>query len=341
MASRFIDLPSNEKAEALQVAAGHSGRPANLLEKDIWVVWVLSALYSAPVGEHLSFKGGTSLSKGYKVIDRFSEDIDLTYDIRQMLPDLAGESKDGIPATRAQGKRWADLARAGLPKWIAESIQPTLAEALQRDGLTANLIQENGERLFLEYQSSQDGYGYIAPRVMLEFGARSTGEPVEIIPVTCDASGHVPDLEFPTASPRVMVLGRTFWEKATATHVYCVQEQLKGERFARHWYDLARLEADARYESLVSDTALANMVATHKNMFFRENGPNGQIDYLPAVNGAIRMVPEGAARTALEADYAAMTDAGLFFSETMTFDAVMDAAQRIQDRINKVAKAAA
>ena len=94
MPESWFELSSADQSEALEVAAGRSGRPAHLLEKDIWVVWALSAIYDSPLGNTLTFKGGTSLSKVYKVIDRFSEDIDLTYDIRELVSDLL---RDGNP----------------------------------------------------------------------------------------------------------------------------------------------------------------------------------------------------------------------------------------------------
>ena len=78
MADAFLHLPVADRREALSVAADQSGRPAHLLEKDVWVVWALATLYGSALGEHLVFKGGTSLSKAYGVIRRFSEDVDLT-----------------------------------------------------------------------------------------------------------------------------------------------------------------------------------------------------------------------------------------------------------------------
>lgn len=88
----FFQLSAEERREALNVAAGASGRPIHLLEKDIWVVWSLKHLFGSPYAEHLVFKGGTSLSKAYGVIRRFSEDVDVTYDIRAIAGDLTGPS---------------------------------------------------------------------------------------------------------------------------------------------------------------------------------------------------------------------------------------------------------
>jgi len=94
MTEAFLGLSAAERREALQVAASTSGRPLHVLEKDVWVVWTLSALFESDFGKHLVFKGGTSLSKAYKAIERFSEHIDVTYDIRVIAEDLVADTSD-------------------------------------------------------------------------------------------------------------------------------------------------------------------------------------------------------------------------------------------------------
>jgi predicted nucleotidyltransferase component of viral defense system len=99
MAEDYLKLSREDRLEALGVAATQSGRPIHLLEKDIWVVWAIDALFSLEFGKHLVFKGGTSLSKAYDVIGRFSEDVDVTYDVRQLIPELIG---NGLPVPRTK-----------------------------------------------------------------------------------------------------------------------------------------------------------------------------------------------------------------------------------------------
>ena len=241
MADAFLHLPVADRREALSVAADQSGRPEHLLEKDVWVVWALATLYGSALGEHLVFKGGTSLSKAYQVIRRFSEDVDLTYDIRTIAPDLVGDDGEALPKTRSEEKRWSSEVRKRLPDWVVGTVQPILAEALAVESLAAT-IRVDGEKLFIDYGAATAGSDYVAPSVMLEFGARSTGEPASVRDVVCDAAGLVEGVVFPTARPRVMHAERTFWEKATAIHVFCLQERLRGDRFARHWHDVARLD---------------------------------------------------------------------------------------------------
>ena len=125
MADAFLLLPVEDRREALSVAADRSGRPAHLLEKDVWVVWALATLFGSPLGEHLVFKGGTSLSKAYGVIRRFSEDVDMTYDIRALAPDLIGDNDEALPKTRSEEKRWTSEVNLSSPKpWRTKPCRP-------------------------------------------------------------------------------------------------------------------------------------------------------------------------------------------------------------------------
>ena len=103
--AEFFQLSTAERLEALDLAANTSGLLPHLLEKDIWVVWSLRHLFAGPYTDHLVFKGGTSLSKAYGVIRRFSEDVDLTYDIRAIAADLVGDADAPLPASKSQEKR--------------------------------------------------------------------------------------------------------------------------------------------------------------------------------------------------------------------------------------------
>ena len=138
MPDAFLSLSAADRREALAVAAAASGRPLHLLDKDVWLVWLLDVLFRSPFGNHLVFKGGSSLSKGYQIISRFSEDVDLTYDIRVLAPDLSGPGLDPLPATRSQEKRWTKEIRSRLPVWVAEQIIPLISASLTDHDLTSN-----------------------------------------------------------------------------------------------------------------------------------------------------------------------------------------------------------
>ncbi|ANW02858.1 nucleotidyl transferase AbiEii/AbiGii toxin family protein [Bradyrhizobium icense] len=338
MADAFLNLPVGDRREALNVAADQSGRPAHLLEKDVWVVWALATLYGSALGQHLVFKGGTSLSKAYGVIRRFSEDVDLTYDIRAIAPDLVEANGEALPKTRSEEKRWSSEVRKRLPEWVAGTAQPVIAGALAAEALVAT-IRVEGEKLFIDYEPIAAGSGYVAPSVMLEFGARSTGEPASLRDIACDASGLIEGVTFPTARPRVMHAERTFWEKATAIHVFCLQERLRSDRFARHWHDVVRLDEAGLAEAAFADRALASAVARHKGMFFAEKAADrSPIDYAAAVNGGLQLVPGGDAAKALEEDYGRMVEDGLLLDDAENFEVLMARSADIARRANEAAK---
>jgi hypothetical protein len=202
MPENYLTLSREDRLEALGVAATQSGRPIHLLEKDIWVVWAVDGLFKSEFGEHLVFKGGTSLSKGYNVIRRFSEDIDVTYDVRQLVPELAAE--DPIPKTNSQADKWTRKINEKLADWVKDKALPIITKHLEITGVEATTTVD-GTKIYIDYDPLAKGRGYVPPRVTLEFGARSTGEPSEKRTITCDAAVHLPDLQFPSATPNIML----------------------------------------------------------------------------------------------------------------------------------------
>ena len=331
--TRYEDLSADDRRDALEVVERGSNHKAHLLEKDIWVVATLGALFNGPFAQHLTFKGGTSLSKVWRAIRRFSEDIDITYDIRAFAPDLvSGAGDEALPPTRSQEKRWTRSIRARLAEWVRDLAQPVVEAGLARAGFGAE-IRVDGDRLYIAYDPLFEETGLVRPEVMVEFGARSTGEPHTVHPVVCDAAAHLPDLVFPAAHPAVMLAERTFWEKATAIHVFCRQERRRGERLSRHWHDLARLDEAGIAAHALADRPLALSVARHKAMFFSENDATGtRIDYEAAVSGDLQLVPAGTARAVLADDYKRMLADGMLLDDTEPFDALMErcAAMEVQ-----------
>ncbi len=333
--TRYEDLSADDRRDALEVVERGSSHKAHLLEKDIWVVATLDALFDGPFAQHLTFKGGTSLSKVWRAIRRFSEDVDITYDIRAFAPDLvSGAGDEALPPNRSQEKRWTRAIRARLAEWVQDQAYPVVEAGLARAGFTAALRVE-ADRLYIGYQPLFDDTGLVRPEVMVEFGARSTGEPHMIRPVACDAAAHLPELAFPEANPAVLLAERTFWEKATAIHVFCRQERRRGERLSRHWHDLARLDEAGVAAKALADRSLGLSVARHKAKFFSENDASGaRIDYEAAVSGQLQLVPAGAAHSVLADDYVRMLADGMLLDDTEPFDALMERCAAIETRAN-------
>jgi hypothetical protein len=336
MPDSIFSLSARDRADFFQAAVARVGRTAILLEKDVWVVWALRALFEDPVGAHLVFKGGTSLSKAHRLIERFSEDVDLTYDIRELAGDLLPRAPGGevldIPATPSQVRRIRAIVDERLPAWVRDIVAPIIQARLERDGAQAT-IEIAGSNLSIRY--AQQDHGQVKSAVLLEFGARATGEPADVHDIACDSAAAGLDIDLPTARPRVMKAERTFWEKATAVHVFCRSGDPVGDHKARHWYDLERLHANGVAGRAIADASLAAQVATHKRAFFRERDTAGAwIDYHAAVGGGLQLVPVGPHLAELEADYAAMQTDGLLPVDALTFARLMQRCGEVERAAN-------
>ena len=334
--ARYQNLSAADRRDALEVAERSGSHMAHLLEKDIWVVAALGVLFDASFADHLTFKGGTSLSKAWHAIRRFSEDIDVTYDIRAFAPDLvAGSGDEALPPTRSQQKRWMRTIRTRLNGWVRDQAGSIIERGLASAGFAAT-VRVDADRLYIDYEPMFEATGFVRPEVMIEFGARSTGEPHKAVPVVCDAAAYLPNLIFPEACPTVMLAERTFWEKATAAHVFCHQERRRGERLSRHWYDLARLDEAGIVAKALADRELALSVARHKALYFAENSVSGKrVDYEAAVSGYLQLVPVGDAYRVLADDYSRMRDDGMLLGEDESFDELMERCAEIEARANR------
>ncbi len=329
MPEPYFQLALGDRREALEVAAQELGRPAAIIEKDIYVVWALSALERATYADHLVFKGGTSLSKAHALIDRFSEDVDLTYDLRAFAPDLiATGTVEGWPRSRSQADRWSTALLGRLGTWISTTCAEHVRSTAKHDGVAMRVDafvdpKRHRHDLFLLYESAAvERVEYVSPAVRLEFGARGTGEPNQRCTIRTDASTTraLSAVTFPQASFATLAAERTLWEKATAAHAFCLQASFRGAHgFARHWYDLARMHDSSMATAAIRNRRLAHEVARWKSLFFRERG----VDYVLAVTGDLRIVPDGGALDALRDDYERMRGAGLTPSTAPTFEAVL------------------
>jgi hypothetical protein len=350
MAESWFALSPEDQKEALAVAAAESGWPANLLEKDIWVVWALQTLGAEQqLLETLTFKGGTSLSKAYGLIDRFSEDVDLTLNIQHLWPDV--DLAPAVNPTQAHKRRKA--ADKKLKEWVREVPLPLLQGGAAGAGVTLELDLEQPEAgrrqpptIVIHYQplipAPDNSSGYVRPTVRLEFGAHSTGEPHGPMPISCEAAIHLAMLDFPAARPLVMDARRTFLEKAAAIHVACRRGRWgsgEGDRYSRHWYDLDRLARAGIGEAAIRDRPLAVEVAQHKQDFWRAMDADEQpIDYVQVINGQLQLVPIAAAREALEADYMAMTDSGMLRGEIPSFPELLERIALLEQQCNAIAR---
>lgn len=199
----WVDLQAEDRRELLLQAAGQIGRQPAVLEKDAWVVQTLSWIAGSRWAGDLVFKGGTSLSKAYRAIDRFSEDIDLTHDIRRLVPEVEGREPDPIPGSKSQEKKWTGMAKRALEDWIRGEFMPAIAEAAGHWGARVEVEESEGSLLIHYPPVLAEAPDYLRTAVKLEFGGRATGEPADWMPIACDIAGVIPEeVRLPSARVR-------------------------------------------------------------------------------------------------------------------------------------------
>jgi len=335
MAEEFLSLGYRARSAILRKCEADLGRPAWILEKDIWVCWALRTLFRMPDAPTMAFKGGTSLSKVYRAIDRFSEDVDITIDYKSLDPGF-----DPFDPKLSKTKLRANCD--GLKARVIEvrgSFADYMAGRLDRETNAGGDIEvgEDGESLRIHYQSALDGEanGYMKPSILVEFGGRNTTQPMERHTVQPYVVGHTVDLFFPTAEVPVLAGERTFWEKATLIHVECLRDDFEArvERKSRHWYDLARMADHEIGKKALPDRALLADVVRHKKVFFA----SAQAHYDDCLSGRLVLVPKNANLDALRKDYEAMRAGGMFEREPLAFGALMERLTALQEQVNESA----
>jgi hypothetical protein len=311
--------------EILATAAATSPFNAEVLEKDLWVVWTLRALFEDPaLGHLLGFKGGTSLSKAYGAITRFSEDVDLTVDHRSFDDPLDPLAKPAPSKTQLQ--RWRErIESRHLPRFLSERVLPQLSALAEAtlDGPrrpTVSVDAVDPTKVHVAYPSVLTREAYLRESVLLEFGGRMTIEPIEARAVTSYLQDALPGLaaayELPAATPQVVHGARTFWEKVTAVHAFVTRREAasrfaRADRLSRHWYDLVALRAGRLGAEAVERLDLRDAVVDLKALLFA----TAEVDYADCQRGKARLVPTGPLLEALRIDYEAMRAQGMFRSD--------------------------
>jgi Nucleotidyl transferase AbiEii toxin, Type IV TA system len=331
MKLRFLDLPVDERRLYFEQAALQRNVSAVLLEKDFWVCWLLGILFASEFADSLVFKGGTSLSKVFGVIDRFSEDIDLSLSPEFLHLPEAGTSRN-------QANKWMTAAEAACSLAVQEQIAPRLDELV-----AAVLGKEtwfefmtdpatNSPVLLFHYPSAQPpGFAYLKRSVKLEFGSLTDQKPTGRHPVRPLAADILPQA-FADWRCEVVALEveRSFWEKATILHTeyHRPAERPMPDRFSRHYADTAALARHPTSTGAIDQHDLRERVVAWKRQFFG----SAWAKYDLAKPGTFRLVPPAERLPALKRDYEAMQD--MYLAEPIAFDEVLTVLAELEQRIN-------
>lgn len=318
-------LSAEQRRELFSEASAKLGMTPAVVEKDFWVTWVLHRLFANPdLARVLMFKGGTSLSKAYGLIERFSEDIDLILDWRVL-------SKDDPLAERSRTKqsRFNDEIDQQAQAHIAGPLLEQVAAATG-EVCTCAIGTDDAHVIEVRYPAAFPDT-YLRPEVRLEIGPLAAWLPHEERQITAYAVQAFPRVfqlrEFPV---RVIRAERTFWEKATILHheAHRPSDSPLPARYSRHYYDLARMAASPVKDAALADTDLLAAVVAFKQRFY----PRAWARYDLARRGSLRLLPGGETLTALEADYRAMAD--MIFGRRLDFAEIMARLGALETEIN-------
>jgi len=335
-ADDYQALTPEQRKQTLDEVSRRLGIAPAIIEKDYWVCRTLDALFSLPeLSDHLVFKGGTSLSKAYGLIERFSEDVDVSFH-RDYLGFVNEEDPENQEGNKAKDRKITALREACVEK-IANSLLPALKEHFESElgtgeewSLEIDPEDKEGQTILFHYpQAETEAYPYVKPSVRIELGARSDDWPREERPIR-SFIGDALDKPIGIATAHTLQAERTFWEKATLLHAECHRPADKEmpARYARHYHDLARLAMNGVAERALADTALRKRVVEHKKVYFR----SGWAQYDLAVPGTFKLVPSEARIAELQKDHEDMRQ--MFFKEPQSIDEVLAILRTLEEQIN-------
>lgn len=320
----------SEREELFLVTAREIGLPEAMIEKDFWVCWTLNYLFhDCPWAAHLAFKGGTSLSKCFGLIQRFSEDIDLILDWR-----LLGYEKDEPWAERSKNKqdKFNKEANSRTEELLKKTFLPCLQadfERLLTDDFSLSIKEDDPQTVCFAYpRSFQEGS--ILPVVRLEIGALAAWTPVKQVEITSYAAQKFPHVfKQPTASILTVTPERTFWEKATILHKEAFRTNGKFPiRYSRHYYDLWCMSNSPVKAAAYEDLKLLDQVVQFKERFY----PAGSAHYELARPGTMRLSPPEDCLPLLREDYEHMKN--MIFGEVPAFEEIITCTKQLEQEIN-------
>lgn len=334
----------SELKQILDIAAQkHSdGLPDFFLEKDLWVTEILRLLYNEKfIGEYaVAFKGGTALSKCWRIIDRFSEDIDLSIH----WADLAKVDDESVAweqstKSRSQRDKFRSLQSERLTEWSSQLVGKLNQRfaSYNIDGLGAELVADsNGEKISIHFPKVAEGESvYHLDHVLLEFGGRNRGLPTKEHKIKCYMSDieALGELSFPQAIVQAYEPSYILWEKLTALHQFSTMDKDPDTyRLARHWYDVDCILQKPMVDFQNTRQAMNDVVEMKKQRW-----PEKGVDYEAALRGEIKLIPSAERLVGIAFDHEAAIKGRMFYIHRQpdSFDKIIDRISLAQGNINK------
>lgn len=328
--NEWLKLSKKRRIEILEQVNNQLGLPVQAVEKDWWVTMVLKAIFSSRFAEHFVFKGGTSLSKAYHLIDRFSEDIDLAID-RKFLG-FAGE----VSGTQIKKLRKASGT------FIVNDFFDELKSQLKKLGIpdeeyelvTNNDIDDTSDphTIELQYQSIVEQGDYLPQRVLIEIGSRSLIEPAESRPIESIIGNVFSEQKFAIKpfDVSVVIPTRTFLEKIFLLHEEFLKpkDKIRHLRMTRHWYDLERLMDQPYGKEALKNKELFETIVAHRKKYTPLRGISYELHKPETLN----IIPPDEVISLWEQDYKTMRE-NMFYGESLDFEELMERIKKLNEKL--------
>lgn len=329
---KVANLSARERQELFEQTAAQRGFHPAIAEKDFWVCWVLMKLFgSKELSRQIVFKGGTSLSKVHKLIDRFSEDIDLVLNW-----EVLGYGKEGrdpwenVPsATQLDRFNREFNERAG--KYIREQLVHQVQSLLSSCNEVYAEVRANDSQVISIRYPAAFNLAALRPEVKLEIGPLASWVPSAEYPVSSFAAEEFPGIFDQTHCNVIAITAeRTFWEKATILHQQAHRQTVMPSGYSRHYYDLHQLSQSPVASRALSDLNLLDDVVTFKQRFYRSTWARYEL----AKPGTFRLLPTAHGDKQLADDYRQMSP--MFFASPPKWELVIESLRTLESTINQI-----
>ncbi len=341
--SKWIELDEAEREVTAQAIAKGKGIDPESVEKDWWVTTVLKTLFGLAIGKYAYFKGGTSLSKGWNLINRFSEDIDIA-----LYRDFFLKEK-GVACARCENNNQIKLLRKASRDYVLGELRFLLEEALVAAGLDVKVDGVNthmtvrGETpidhdadptvLLVRYPSIfANNHTYVKPVVKVEISCLSMKEPFEVRHIASLISEEFADEDNETVCDIATISpARTFLEKAFLLNEEFQRRSPRTMRMSRHLYDLEKLMDSSYGKEALADGALYRTIVEHRRKFYHVSG----VDYDMDMPEQIAFCPQGDLLERFRVDYDNMKSS-FIYGNSLDFETLIKRLEELQGRFRAV-----
>lgn len=322
-------LSPKDRSDLFSETAAKKGTTPAIIEKDFWVTWTLFKLFgNDELSRILRFKGGTSLSKVFNLIERFSEDIDLILDWRV----ITGEDPKAERSKTKQQKFNKEINEQAQA-YIAGELLAKISACVE-PVCSCTTVEEDPSSLNVLYPGAfRDDY--LKPEVRLEIGPLASWLPFDEYSIRSYAAEEFPKVfEMPECTVTVIKAERTFWEKATILHqeAFRPDENPQPSHYSRHYYDLVKMAEGSVKDDALAEIGMLERVAEFKEKFY----PRGWARYDLAKVGTLKLVPEGHVLKSLRSDYRAMEH--MIYGDYPDFEDILSTLQKLENEINALKK---